>query len=450
MYELTQLFLYRPLFMVQLLGAEFLFAFRLEKRNRFWWRFVGSIVACLGLSFAFPVAAFNAVYSSFMFICLFAITICALCFCFKASFQNVIFCAIAGYTVQHVAQEVYEMFNAIFNFGSMVNLDFYGSENIDFDKLAQNWGVVFGFFSIYSVVFCALYYSAFMLFSRNIKKYNIFEMNTFSVIITAVLIIFVDVIFGSIVIYAVPKENNLVAITLLHAYNIACCVLALILLFELPKSKKLQREIDVLQQLHNKEKEQYFISKENIELINIKCHDLRHQIRTIGQSSALDETAVAEMAKLVDVYDSTYKTECEALNVILMEKSLICKKDEIDFSCIVDGTKLGFVKDTDVYALFGNLLDNAIEAVRSLKKEERTIGVVVKTQNGIISLNVYNSFKGKIKYDGGLPATTKKEKAHHGFGLKSVRNIVSAYGGQMQIATGNGVFDVRIVLPIKE
>jgi nitrogen fixation/metabolism regulation signal transduction histidine kinase len=227
-------------------------------------------------------------------------------------------------------------------------------------------------------------------------------------------------------------------------------VLALILLFELPKGKKLQREIDVLQQLHNKEKEQYFISKENIELINIKCHDLRHQIRTIGQSSALDETAVAEIAKLVDVYDSTYKTECEALNVILMEKSLLCKKDEIDFSCIIDGTKLGFVKDTDVYALFGNLLDNAIEAVRSLKKEERTIGVVVKTQNGIISLNVYNSFKGKIKYDGGLPVTTKKEKAHHGFGLKSVRNIVASYGGQMQIATGNGVFDVRIVLPIKE
>lgn len=448
MYGLTQLFLYRPLFMVQLLSAELLFAFRLEKRSHFWWRFAGSIIACLEISLLFPVAAFNAVYSSFMFICLFMVSLGALCFCFKASFQNVVFCAIAGYTVQHVVQEVYEMFNAIFNFSSMINMDFYGAEEIDFEKLAQNWVVVFGYFSVYTIAYCAFYYGAFMLFSRNIKKYNIFEMNTLSVLVAAVLILLIDVIFGSIVIYVVPKENNLVAITLLHVYNIACCVLALIMLFEFPKNKKLQREINFLQQLHSKEKEQYFISKENIELINIKCHDLRHQIRTMGQTNAIDEATVTEIANLVDIYDSTYKTESEALNVILMEKSLLCKKDEIDFSCILDSSELSKMKDTDIYALFGNLLDNAIEAVRSLKKEERTIGVVVKTVNGVITINVYNSYAGKIKYEGGLPITTKKEKANHGFGLKSIRNIVIKYGGQMRITTENGVFDVRIIFPV--
>jgi len=434
--------------MVQLLSAELLFAFRLEKRSHFWWRFAGSIIACLGISLLFPVAAFNAVYSSFMFICLFMVSLGALCFCFKASFQNVVFCAIAGYTVQHVVQEVYEMFNAIFNFSSMINMDFYGAEEIDFEKLAQNWVVVFGYFSVYTIAYCAFYYGAFMLFSRNIKKYNIFEMNTLSVLVAAVLILLIDVIFGSIVIYVVPKDNNLVAITLLHVYNIACCVLALIMLFEFPKNKKLQREINFLQQLHSKEKEQYFISKENIELINIKCHDLRHQIRTMGQTNAIDEATVTEIANLVDIYDSTYKTESEALNVILMEKSLLCKKDEIDFSCILDSSELSKMKDTDIYALFGNLLDNAIEAVRSLKKEERTIGVVVKTVNGVITINVYNSYAGKIKYEGGLPITTKKEKANHGFGLKSIRNIVVKYGGQMRITTENGVFDVRIIFPV--
>lgn len=448
MYELTQLFFYRPLFMIQLLAAELLFAFRLEKRDKFWLRFSISMILCICSSLAFPVAAFNAVYSSFMFICLFAITVGALCFCFKAPFKDVVFCAIAGYTVQHAVQEVYEMLNAMFNFSELFNLDFYGSGEIDFEMLSQNWVTAFMYFGIYTIAYCVLYYFAFILFSYKIKKYSIFEMNTLTILVSVVFILFIDVIFGSIVIYVVPKEGNLVAVMLLHIYNIACCILALIMLFEFPKNKKLQREINIMQQFHSKEKEQYFISKENIELINIKCHDLRHQIRTIGQSNLIDTAAIAEIANLVDIYDSTYNTENEALNVILMEKSLLCKKNEIDFSCILDSSKLGGIKDTDIYALFGNLLDNSIEAVRSLKKEERTIGVVVKTINGFININVYNSYKGSMKYDGDLPMTTKKEKSNHGFGLKSIRNIVYKYGGQMQISTENGVFDVRIIIPV--
>lgn len=443
MYEPTQLFFYKPVFMLELLVAELMFASKLERRRYFALRLAGSLAVCFGAAFAFPLASYSAYYVSFMFLCFFGVTVAALAFSFKASFHDIIFCAISGYTVQHVVQEMYELLNSATGVGNMLDLDFYGNDAADI--AANKIFYVMLYYTVYFVAFALCYFVAYMVFARKIKKYDILRINTVTMTVIVAVILVLDVIFSAIATYSVPKDGNLVATVLLHIYNIACCILVLVLLYELPKSRKNEREIVAIRQLHEKEKEQYYESKENVELINIKCHDLKHQIRMIGEGNAVSSGAIAEIENIIDIYDATFTTDSEALNVILKEKSLICKKQSIRLACIVDSSKFGFVSDIDLYALFGNLLDNAIEAVKTLDAERRTIGLSVRAQNGIIRINVYNGYKGEIKFEGDLPITTKENKLYHGYGLKSIKRIVDKYDGEMSISTDNGIFEVNIV-----
>ena len=194
---------------------------------------------------------------------------------------------------------------------------------------------------------------------------------------------------------------------------------------------------------------QYKISKENIDLINLKCHDMKHQIREIGTSKRLDREVIEDLERSISVYDSVVKTENEALDIILTEKSFKCLKHNIILNCIADGKKLNFMKNSDVYSLFGNALDNAIEAVMRLReKEKRVIGLKVYSVGGLITVNIRNFYEGGLRLDEtGLPRTTKADKDQHGFGLKSIQLVVEKYGGNLSVAAKENVFNLNILIP---
>ena len=73
------------------------------------------------------------------------------------------------------------------------------------------------------------------------------------------------------------------------------------------------------------------------------------------------------------IYDNIYQTGNDALDLVLTEKSLLCDEYNIKLSSMIDGAALDFMNTTDVYALFGNLLDNAIESVMKEPDEEKRI-----------------------------------------------------------------------------
>lgn len=79
-----------------------------------------------------------------------------------------------------------------------------------------------------------------------------------------------------------------------------------------------------------------------------------------------------EIEKSVSLYDANVKTGNTVLDTILTEKSLLCYKKGIILSCVADGENIAFMEDADVYSLFGNALDNAIEAVLKLEEQRKT------------------------------------------------------------------------------
>ena len=99
--------------------------------------------------------------------------------------------------------------------------------------------------------------------------------------------------------------------------------------------------------------------------------------------------------------------------------------------------------------LFGNALDNAIEAVAPLPEGERTISLVVRRVAGVISIHVENpcSAEPTLRTDG-LPETTKGDRTNHGFGVRSMRLTVERYGGTLTTLAEGGRFHVNAIVPL--
>ncbi len=219
---------------------------------------------------------------------------------------------------------------------------------------------------------------------------------------------------------------------------------------ELFKKSDLRQEIEMMNLLHNNAREQYELSKENIALINQKCHDLKHQIRALRSATKEEwEQYLAEIENQVQIYEAIVKTGNEVLDTILTEKSLYCKERGITVSCVADGSQMDFINTIDLYAILGNAIDNAIEAVEKiLVPEQRQIDVMIYKKQQFLAIHVVNPIPERLVYEDELPVTTKRNKSDHGYGLKSIRYILRRYDGTLSISDEDGFFSLMLLIPI--
>ncbi len=237
------------------------------------------------------------------------------------------------------------------------------------------------------------------------------------------------------------------AYTVYSLFDMISCLFLLALQCEITRRESEQHNGEILQHILYQQKQQMEISKENIELINIKCHDIKNQIATLG--SRVPQEEIRELERAVDIYDMAFKTGNEALDVLMVEKLMVCENKNIRLDCMMDGKLLSFMKQSDIYALFGNAVDNAIEAVERIVNEERRyISVRVRMEKGMLVIHFENYYEGEIAFVKGLPQTTKEDKRYHGFGMKSIRMIVEKYQGHFSVGAKDGIFTLNILLPI--
>ena len=217
------------------------------------------------------------------------------------------------------------------------------------------------------------------------------------------------------------------------------------------KKQKAEQELDMIQQLWYRQQDQYRMSQENIELINRKCHDLKHQMAALSSlaDSREKDQQILEMAQSVMIYDSAVKTGNPVLDTVLTEKSLYCEEHHINMTCMADGTQLDFVGKVDLYTMFGNALDNAIESVMKQEDEQkRIIQVSVFHEKNLQMIRIRNYCDQPPEFSDGLPLSTKKDKRYHGYGLKSIRYTAEKYGGGIRCQASDNQFTLQILLPI--
>ncbi len=229
------------------------------------------------------------------------------------------------------------------------------------------------------------------------------------------------------------------------------CIVVLYLEGELFKKGQLQQEKELLDFLYKTQQEQYKVSRETIEIINQKSHDLKHQIRALrnADKEKLDNY-LGEIEESVGIYEAIVKTGNDVFDTILTEKSLYCQKHDIQVSCVADGSQLGFIDTIDLYAILGNAMDNAIEAVEKFEeKEKRQIDVMIYRQHNFLVMNIMNPIPEQLTYKDGIPVTTKNDKFSHGFGLRSIKQILKKYEGFLNISEEDGCFSLKMLIPIQ-
>lgn len=212
----------------------------------------------------------------------------------------------------------------------------------------------------------------------------------------------------------------------------------------------LERENEAVRLLLEQSGKQYQISKQNMEQINIKCHDLRHQINVFRSEGRIDESVSKAMEQVVDDYDTTVKTGNAALDVLLTEKSQLCHSMGIGFTCMADGKGLTYMEPGDLYALFGNALENAIEATQQLTDPaQQQIVLTVRTVAGFCHVHLQNYAKDRLVLENGLPVTSKQDHVNHGLGTRSMQLLVEKYGGELSFQQDEDVVDTYMLLPCR-
>ena len=442
MFKITQLFIYKIIFVLEILIAMNLFSLKLNKKNHFVLRMVISVFVTILISVLFPLFdefSYTWWYSSIMFLLLFIICVISMFFIYDASWQKIFFISITSYTIQHLSHELYNILSLAFNMSGDSKFDVYGAE------------IVFWFAPVFQFIvsiaaFLVVFGIAFVLLNKRINNYENIKVNSSIILLISALILFTDIIFNSFVIYIDEGFNKTYAYTIC-LYNILCCFMVLFIQFSVMNTKKVENELKVTSQLLTTAEERYKENKENINLINMKCHDLKHQIREYGKKGNINQSSIEDLENMINIYDSNVKTGNESLDLILTEKSLLCQKKKIKLTCLADCSKLDFIGDTDLYSLFGNALDNAIEAVIKIKdKEKRNINLIVRNVGNYISILVENYFDEELNFgENGLPMTTKKDTLNHGYGIKSIQYIVEKYNGRLTISHKDDMFSLYIL-----
>ena len=245
-------------------------------------------------------------------------------------------------------------------------------------------------------------------------------------------------------------EENYVLMFFYNVYALMTVYLSLIVLFSTNQKESLITEKAIVESLLVEQRERYKFSGDTIKAINLKCHDMKHQISRLRKENdrAKQDISLKELEESILIYDQIAPTYSEALDSIISEKGLYCREHNISLTYMVDGERMEFMDSADIYALMGNAIDNAIEAVENLEDEEkRFIFMRIQEMRGVLQIHVENYCERKVEIQDGFPVTNKKDKSNHGFGVRSMHYIVEKYGGQLSFHQENVIFCLDILIP---
>lgn len=301
------------------------------------------------------------------------------------------------------------------------------------------------------LVGCLLVYPLYLwLFVRLVRRHSLADISEPQIILVALAVVAtvigLDVVVKSLGASTLGLEAYLMA-RLAHG---VLCGFTLFSEQKILAARQLATEREVERRMAAERERQYQLSRKNIDAINVKCHDIKHQIRSLADGGRVaDGRALEDLAAEIAIYDSTVKTGNPALDVILTEKGLVCSGEKITLAVIADGRALECLEPQEIYSLFGNALDNAIEAVRGIGEPERhLVSLNVRRSGTMCVINVENSCDVAPAFRDGLPVTTKADAGSHGFGTRSMRGIVERHGGVLTFGCEDGVFHVDALLPV--
>lgn len=209
-----------------------------------------------------------------------------------------------------------------------------------------------------------------------------------------------------------------------------------------------QEQRDKMQIAQLQQQYAYYQDKQkNEERIRSIYHDMKNHLLVLenGQGTENAKQMAQGLRLQIADYENYIHTGNSFLDIIIRDKSEKTREKHIDFSVSIDFDDINFIEPLDISTLFGNGIDNAIEASEKLPEEQRVILVkAVKVQN-FLSILIENNCADNL-HSGSR--TTKTDKFLHGFGIANMRKTAEKYNGTCTAKQENGKFTLKILLPV--
>lgn len=420
-------------FVGELLLATSVYVFKLRRRNHFWLWLVLCLSCFIGFAYSWSLIPYiNSVTSIifsilFFFIAFFGL-IGSLMACFKVNIQAAMFLGTAGYAMQHFTYKLIQIVIGSIEKGIPSFVD-------------NNYGI-YGIYASFVIISLPIFYN---MFGKKIHKNETLIIEDSRLLIISIILIICTVILN-LIYESFVKVSNLTLFVVGCLFDMVCCFLTLFIEFEMLKSKEISEAYVQMKTIWESEKKQLEISKENMDYMKILAHDLKHELNE--STLLISKDKVDELNRRIAAFGNSIKTGNDILDLVIAERTLIVQKENINLSIIADGSVLSNMKQSDCYSLFMNIMDNAIDAVKELPKDQREISLAVRESMGMILIHEVNPFKGTLNFKDGLPQTTKGDSMYHGLGTKSIKGIVDSYSGDCEISIkDNNIYVLNILLP---
>lgn len=214
-----------------------------------------------------------------------------------------------------------------------------------------------------------------------------------------------------------------------------------------------QRERDILASQFQNAQVELNALRQTQQSTVIYRHDMRHHLALIGSYAAdgdlnkiKEYLATTEAA--IDAMTPVRYCENDTVNLILSSFVNKAKKVNVTLNTNVKLPEELNINDTELCALLSNALENAITTASQLEEEGlRKVYFHAVINDNKLVISTENAYVGKIEMYGDLPKSNKKE-AGHGFGVRSMVDIVERHKGLYSIETEGGIFVLQLMLPI--
>ena len=220
-------------------------------------------------------------------------------------------------------------------------------------------------------------------------------------------------------------------------------VFVLLYYVETQKQANTQRERDMLDMQLTQAQKEFVSLRQNQQSAATYRHDMRHHLAFIqglatgGRIEEIREYLSTTQSDL-DAITPMRFCENETVNLILAAFAAKAKQAEIQFEAEARLPEAFPFSDTELCSLLSNALENAILASEKIDdRGNRCIRLRVYSKNNKLCIDIRNRYQAEPVFHKGIPVSEEKG---HGYGTKSMANIVEKHGGVFRFMVNDGWF----------
>lgn len=417
-----------------------MFAWGQRRRSKFVLRLIISAAAAAGINLLFDCLIFLLIptenttwFYILKFLCG-AVTSCAaVAVCFKVGIWETLYFGVIGYCVQHLSTRLFDIFQ-------------------DFFLADVFWPWRFVISLVYYTAVYGVLWKAYI--SKRFNESTLAIHNKVQLILS-VCVVGISMVYntlgityatGAIMFLQNNGANPIVGYQMLiFVYVMTALVALLAFALSVTSNSKFyySKEKDMLDKLLGDRRARYEQDKLSVELLNMRLHDLKHYIGSLDEKSFKQQKE--GIISYIEQYDNGYNTGNDALDTLFTNKAVLCRSKNIKFNAMIGGADFGNIPKFELYAVFCNAIDNAVEAVETLPQEKRVINIIAQpSDGGKTAVIIENYFSGELRMHGDMPLSDKKGDLH-GVGVKSMKLLMEKYGGEIAIDSCDGIFSLKLI-----